>query len=124
MGSRLLLRRRLLALVGLALCVLGALPSLLEHHPLDRDTYPGAAGSAVSVAATHAAASQHCEASTTETRERCVACLLQRRVAGSQLPEVPQVDAAPTSRRFASHVETSPRSALLPPAGGRAPPAA
>lgn len=124
MGSRLPLRQKVQAFVGLALCVLGALPSLLEHHPLDRDSYPGVAGSAFSVAATHAGASQHCEASTTETRERCVACLLQRRVAGGQLPEIPQVDAAPAARRIASHVEPSLRSALLPPAGGRAPPAA
>lgn len=124
MGSRLPLRQKVPAFIGLALCILGVLPPLLEHHPVDGDLFAGALGSALSVAATHAGASQHCEASTTETRERCVACLLQRRVAGGQLPEIPQVDAAPASRRIASHVEPSLRSALLPPAGGRAPPAA
>jgi len=124
MDSRILLRRRVPALVGLALCVLGALPSLLEHHPLDRDAYPGAAGSAVSVAATHAGASRHCEASTTETRERCVACLLQRRAAGGQLPEVPQIGAALAARRIAPLAVPAVRSSLLPPAGGRAPPVA
>lgn len=124
MGSRFLLLQRVPAFIGLTLCVLGVLPPLLEHHPVEGELFAGAVGSALSVAATHAGASQHCEASTTETRERCVACLLQRRVAGSQLPEVTQVDAVPTSRRFASHVEPSLRSALLPPAGGRAPPAA
>ena len=68
MGSRLPLRQKVPAFIGLALCILGVLPPLLEHHPVDGDLFAGALGSALSVAATHAGASQHCEASTTETR--------------------------------------------------------
>lgn len=124
MGSRSPLRQRLPALVGVALCILGVLSPLLEHHPVDSDLYPGALGSALSVAATHAGASQHCESSTTETRELCVACLLQRRIGGSQLPEIPQVDAGLASCRIVFLAESSLLTSLLPPAGGRAPPAA
>jgi hypothetical protein len=122
MDSRLTLRRSLPALVGLVLCALGVLPPLLEHHPLDHDTYPGAARSAVSVAATHAGAKEHCEASTTETHESCVVCLLHRRIAGGHLPELLLVEQADATRQAGGPAELFPRSSLLPPAGGRAPP--
>ncbi len=117
-------RQRRLVFAGLLLSALGCLSPLLEHHAIDRDRYPGAAGSEVSVAATHAGASQHCEASTTETQESCVACLLHRRVAGGHLPELPPVDLSVSTCPVAAVADLSPCSALLPPAGGRAPPAA
>lgn len=122
MNYRLLTRRKISAVLGLVLCALGVLPRFIEHHPLGRDAYPGVAVSELSVAATHAGATQHCEASKTELRESCVACLLQRRAAAGQLPEIPLIDAALATREAYAPAEQFLRSSLLPPAGGRAPP--
>lgn len=124
MFSRPTALRRTFALVALALCAWATGLPFAGHHGLGEEALSSTAVRELSLAATHAAALPHYEASASESRELCPLCLSERRTASEPRLEGSGLVAPALRGANQGELRESPAGTPLPRTGGRAPPVA